>query len=83
MCLFPTTISNCARHCGKGIRKDEPRYTMPSRCRCINSSMGRQDKKTLVVISDGGDNDSTHTLAEVMQRCAVVACHHLYGGYLR
>ena len=29
--------------------------------------MGRRDKKTLVVISDGGDNLSKHTLAEVMQ----------------
>ena len=28
---------------------------------------GRQDKKTLVVISDGGDNHSKHTLQEVMQ----------------
>jgi len=28
---------------------------------------GRQAKKTLVVISDGGDNHSTHTLQEVMQ----------------
>jgi Ca-activated chloride channel homolog len=29
--------------------------------------MGRRDKKTLVVISDGGDNHSTHKLPEVMQ----------------
>lgn len=29
--------------------------------------MGRRDKKTLVVISDGGDNVSKHTLADVMQ----------------
>lgn len=29
--------------------------------------MGRRDKKTLVIISDGGDNVSTHTQAEVMQ----------------
>jgi Ca-activated chloride channel homolog len=28
---------------------------------------GRQAKKTLVVISDGGDNHSTHTEQEVMQ----------------
>lgn len=28
--------------------------------------MGRRDKKTLVVISDGGDNASTHTLKEVV-----------------
>ena len=28
---------------------------------------GRQAKKTLVVISDGGDNHSTHTQQEVMQ----------------
>jgi len=28
---------------------------------------GRQAKKTLVVISDGGDNHSTHTLQEVMR----------------
>jgi VWFA-related protein len=28
--------------------------------------MGRRDKKTLVVISDGGDNISTHKLPEVM-----------------
>ncbi len=27
----------------------------------------RRDKKTLIVISDGGDNVSTHTLAEVMR----------------
>ena len=27
---------------------------------------GRRDKKTLIVISDGGDNASTHTLDEVM-----------------
>jgi len=27
---------------------------------------GRRDKKTLIVISDGGDNVSTHTLEEVM-----------------
>jgi Ca-activated chloride channel homolog len=29
---------------------------------------GRRDKKTLVVISDGGDNHSTHTEQQVMQR---------------
>ena len=29
---------------------------------------GRRDKKTLVLISDGGDNHSTHTQQEVMQR---------------
>lgn len=29
--------------------------------------MGRRDKKTLVVVSDGGDNASTHTLDEVMK----------------
>ncbi len=29
--------------------------------------MGRRDKKTLIVISDGGDNVSTHSLAEVMR----------------
>lgn len=29
--------------------------------------MGRRDKKTLVVISDGGDNVSKHNLQEVMQ----------------
>jgi Ca-activated chloride channel homolog len=29
--------------------------------------LGRRDKKTLVVISDGGDNHSVHTLPEVMQ----------------
>ncbi len=29
--------------------------------------MGRRDKKTLVVVSDGGDNASTHTLHEVIQ----------------
>ncbi|HYL36290.1 MAG TPA: VWA domain-containing protein [Bryobacteraceae bacterium] len=29
--------------------------------------LGRRDKKTLVVISDGGDNVSKHTLPEVMQ----------------
>jgi Ca-activated chloride channel family protein len=29
--------------------------------------MGRRDKKTLVVISDGGDNVSTHKLSDVMQ----------------
>lgn len=28
--------------------------------------MGRRDKKTLVVVSDGGDNISTHKLADVM-----------------
>ncbi len=28
--------------------------------------MGRRDKKTLVVISDGGDNISRHKLPEVM-----------------
>lgn len=28
---------------------------------------GRHDKKVLIVISDGGDNASTHTLAEVLQ----------------
>jgi Ca-activated chloride channel homolog len=28
---------------------------------------GRRDKKTLVVISDGGDNHSTHTLQDVMR----------------
>jgi len=28
---------------------------------------GRRDKKTLVVVSDGGDNVSTHTLKELMQ----------------
>ena len=30
--------------------------------------MGRRDKKTLVVISDGGDNLSTHTFKDIMQR---------------
>jgi Ca-activated chloride channel homolog len=29
--------------------------------------MGRRDKKTLVVVSDGGDNASTHTLDEVLK----------------
>ncbi len=29
--------------------------------------MGRRDKKTLVVISDGGDNISTHTLKDVVK----------------
>jgi Ca-activated chloride channel homolog len=29
-------------------------------------TMGRRDKKTLVVISDGGDNVSTHTLKQVL-----------------
>ncbi|MGD0616525.1 MAG: VWA domain-containing protein [Bryobacteraceae bacterium] len=29
--------------------------------------IGRQAKKTLVLISDGGDNDSKHRLAEVMR----------------
>jgi Ca-activated chloride channel homolog len=29
--------------------------------------MGRRDKKTLVIISDGGDNVSQHTLPDVMQ----------------
>ncbi len=28
--------------------------------------MGRRDKKTLVVVSDGGDNASTHTMKEVV-----------------
>lgn len=28
---------------------------------------GRRDKKTLIVVSDGGDNVSTHTLDQVMQ----------------
>ena len=28
---------------------------------------GRRDKKTLVVVSDGGDNVSQHTLKELMQ----------------
>lgn len=28
--------------------------------------MGRRDKKTLIVVSDGGDNISTHSLKEVM-----------------
>ncbi|HTW65147.1 MAG TPA: VWA domain-containing protein [Bryobacteraceae bacterium] len=31
-------------------------------------NFGRRDKKTLVVISDGGDNHSTHTERQVMQR---------------
>jgi len=30
------------------------------------TEMGRRDKKTLLVISDGGDNISTHKLADVM-----------------
>jgi len=30
------------------------------------SDMGRRDKKTLLVISDGGDNVSTHKLSDVM-----------------
>jgi Ca-activated chloride channel homolog len=30
-------------------------------------SRGTRDKKVLIVISDGGDNASTHTLAEVLQ----------------
>jgi len=30
--------------------------------------MGRKDKKTLIVVSDGGDNVSTHAFSEVMQQ---------------
>ena len=44
---------------------------------------GRQAKKTLVVISDGGDNHSNHTLEEVMQRRALIGGDHLYHRDLR
>ncbi len=44
---------------------------------------GRQAKKTLVVISDGGDNHSTHTEQQVMQDVLYIARDHLYGWHLR
>ena len=81
--VFRQRAATAGGACGKAIRRVGPRYTTRSKWRCISSNSDRQAKKTLVVISDGGDNHSKHTLARSEAGCALVAGDHLYGGHLR